>query len=176
MAGLYATTVPVLIGYLRRLDGMLMRLPDFAMQSGRGEEEILAASLAEDMFDFRRQVLIAANFAMRTLAPVVPSLAGLTRAEGHSIADLRERITERVAALEALDPAPIDAAEGQPARDTAGKAVVEMDALTFATQYALPNFFFHLVNAYAILRLIGVPIGKADFDGLHRYPPGFRFD
>jgi hypothetical protein len=36
---------------------------------------------------------------------------------------------------------------------------------------ALPNLYFHLVAAYIALRGAGVPLGKADFDGLHAYPP-----
>ncbi len=39
----------------------------------------------------------------------------------------------------------------------------------FLLQYALPNFFFHLTTAYAILRSCGVPLGKQSFDGFHAY-------
>jgi hypothetical protein len=38
----------------------------------------------------------------------------------------------------------------------------------------MPNFLFHASMAFAILRANGIEIGKADFDGLHDYPPGFR--
>jgi hypothetical protein len=41
--------------------------------------------------------------------------------------------------------------------------------------FGMPNFLFHTSLAFAILRAQGVEIGKADFDGLHDYPPGFRF-
>ena len=46
-----------------------------------------------------------------------------------------------------------------------------LDGATYATHYALPNFFFHLSMAYAILRHLGVAVGKPDFDGWHVYPP-----
>ena len=39
----------------------------------------------------------------------------------------------------------------------------------FLQQYALPNFFFHVTTAYAILRHLGVELGKADYDGFHVY-------
>lgn len=175
LAGFHAVSVPVLLRYLARLDTMLDALAAFARRAGRSEGELLATALADDMFDLRRQVLIAANFSMRALAPVAPALARLERAEGETLSDLRARIGERMAALEALDPASIDAAEGMIVSERAGEAIVEADALTFVTQYALPNFFFHLMTAYAIMRRIGVPLGKADFDGFHTYPAGFRF-
>ena len=41
----------------------------------------------------------------------------------------------------------------------------------FLNLYRLPNFFFHMNMAYANLRAQGMEIGKADFDGLHGYPP-----
>ena len=175
MAGLHALSVPVLLRYLGSLDTMLGALAAFAELHGRDERELLATTLAEDMFDLRRQVLTAANFSIRALVPVAPSLRPLVGAKAGTIAELRQRLAECAAALAALDPASIDALETAPARERAGEATVETDALTFVTHYALPNFFFHLMAAYLILRSIGVPIGKADFDGFHRYPPGFRF-
>jgi hypothetical protein len=39
----------------------------------------------------------------------------------------------------------------------------------------VPNFFFHYAMVYAIARQAGVPVGKADFDGYHDYPPQFAF-
>lgn len=53
--------------------------------------------------------------------------------------------------------------------DQAGQATVTLPGEAFLSQYALPNFFFHLTSAYALLRQQGVPLGKADFDGWHRY-------
>ncbi|WP_295961007.1 DUF1993 family protein [Rhodoferax sp.] len=47
--------------------------------------------------------------------------------------------------------------------------MVALPGEAFLSQYALPNFFFHLTSAYALLRQQGVPLGKADFDGWHQY-------
>jgi hypothetical protein len=41
--------------------------------------------------------------------------------------------------------------------------------------YAVPNFLFHYSMVYAIARQAGGPVGKSEFDGYHRYPPGFTF-
>ncbi len=175
MADFYSVSVPVLIRYLGQLGRMLDRLGAFAAAEGRSEEELLALSLNEGMFDLRRQVLIACNFSMRALRPIVPALEAMPHAEGLTLADLKARIAERAEALGRLRPEDINGKEELRARERAGEALVELDALTFVTHYALPNFFFHLMTAFAILRMAGVPIGKADFDGFHAYPAGFRF-
>jgi hypothetical protein len=46
-----------------------------------------------------------------------------------------------------------------------GGKEVSQPGLEYLTQRALPNFFFHVTTAYAILRHNGVPIGKADYIG-----------
>jgi hypothetical protein len=60
-------------------------------------------------------------------------------------------------------------------RTTAGFAGLALPGPEFLQLYALPNFFFHYSMVYAIARQAGAPIGKADFDGYHAYPPGFEF-
>jgi hypothetical protein len=52
---------------------------------------------------------------------------------------------------------------------------LEQTGAEFLHLYGIPNFFFHLTMGYAALRAAGVPLGKADFDGLHSYPADFRF-
>ncbi|MBN9017444.1 MAG: DUF1993 family protein [Rhizobiales bacterium] len=175
MAGLHAVSVPVLLRYLGQLDRMLARLGAFAETERRSEATLLASSLAGGMFDLKHQVLIASGFAIRALLPVAPSLEPLLAEKAVTLEELRAVIARRSAALAALDPAMIDAMAESTARERAGEAVVETDALSFVTLYALPNFFFHLVTAYGIMRQIGIPLGKADFDGFHAYPPGFSF-
>lgn len=51
----------------------------------------------------------------------------------------------------------------------AGQATHAMPASEYLLHYALRNFFFHTTTAYAILQHVGVPVGKADFDGYHVY-------
>ena len=72
--------------------------------------------------------------------------------------------------LQALQPSQYVGGESRVLESQAGNARVSLPAPEFLLQYALPNFFFHLSMAYAILRSQGVPIGKAQFDGFHDYP------
>ena len=68
-----------------------------------------------------------------------------------------------------LTPADLDGREGEIVTDRAGFADIVLPAARFVMEYALPNMFFHHTTAYAIARWEGVKLGKADFDGWHRY-------
>ena len=66
-------------------------------------------------------------------------------------------------------------AEARRITHRAGFAELTQDGATFLHLFGMPNFLFHTSMAFAILRSQGIEIGKADFDGLHDYPHGFRF-
>lgn len=160
---LYTASVPVFQRYLGRLGGWLDQAEAHTTPA------VLGARLAPDMLPFETQAVIAANFALRAAYP----LAGLPLppfgdwAAGHD--GLRARLAHVLALLDSLTPAQFAQAESRQVVSDAGEAMLQLDGATFLHQFALPNFFFHLTAAYAILRQQGVPLGKADFDGFHRY-------
>lgn len=167
---LHEASVPVFLRYLGRLRGLLDAAQAFAVQHARPEAELLAARLAPDMLPFETQVLIAANFALRACFPLAGRPIPPYGEFAPSVEGLRARIDRVVALLESLDAASFEAAESRVLESRAGDAVVSLRAPEFLFQYALPNFFFHLTAAYAVLRSQGVPLGKQDFDGFHAYP------
>jgi hypothetical protein len=174
---LYRATVPVLAHYLRQLQTQLdkARLHLEARGADEGDEAaLLARRLAPDMFGLAQQLRTAAGFAQRICAP----LAGLEApalAEAPGLAGAHRLIGQALDFIEGLDPQALRAAAGRRIRTRAGEAEFELAAEDFVQRYALPNFFFHLGMAYALMRQAGVPLGKPDFDGFHRYPPGFSF-
>jgi uncharacterized protein len=161
----------VLLRYLDRLSGLVDAAQAQVGDSLSATDELLAARLAPDMAPFALQVLITANFSLRASFPLagepVPPF-------GHfdtSFDGLRQHIAHAAGLLRTLQPAQFALAEQRVLQDRAGDAMVSLPAARFLFEYAMPNFFFHLGMAYAILRSHGVVIGKADFDGWHRYPP-----
>ncbi|MFM2390016.1 MAG: hypothetical protein RLZZ437_1571 [Pseudomonadota bacterium] len=157
---LYAASVPVFLHYLGQMRAML-------------EKGDLAAQIA-DSFPAGQQFATATGFALRTSFPLVgraiPELHGPT-----DVAGLTARITAAEAALRSLRAQDFDGAETRIIRHQAGQAMLEQTGRDFLYLYALPNFFFHLTMGYAALRAAGADLGKADFDGFHAYPAGFRF-
>ena len=121
--------------------------------------------LAPDMLPFARQVQLASDFAKNSMA----RLAGI---DPPKFEDNEATIDELVArvkkTLEYIDTVPAAALESSEERDIRiplRDRTLEMKGLAFLQNWALPNFFFHHVTAYNVLRHNGVDIGKRDFLG-----------
>ncbi len=166
---LYSLSVPVFVRYLDQLRGLVERAEAFTQARRMPAETLLQARLAADMLPFETQVQTTANFAVRTCFP----LAGLSIPPfdycAPTYSGLRAYITRTSERLNTLAPALFDGRAQSNVQAQAGDALVMLPAIDFLMQFALPNFFFHLSTAYAILRHHGVPLGKADFDGYHVY-------
>ena len=121
--------------------------------------------LAPDMLPFARQVQLASDFAKNSMA----RLAGI---DPPKFEDTEATIDELVArvkkTLEYIDTVPAAALENSETRDIKiplRDRTLEMKGLAFLQNWALPNFFFHHVTAYNVLRHNGVDIGKRDYLG-----------
>ncbi|MFZ2751987.1 MAG: DUF1993 domain-containing protein [Lysobacteraceae bacterium] len=167
---LHQASIVVFQRYLARLAALLDLAQAHAGPDPGRINALLAARLAPDMLPLHVQVEVVSNFALRASFP----LAGETVPDyGEFPAGfdgLRARIARTRRLLETLAPARFEGASARVIHDRAGDAELSLPATEFLFEYALPNFFFHLTTVYAILRNCGVAVGKADFDGYHRYP------
>ena len=124
----------------------------------------LQLRLAPDMLPFVSQIRIASDSAKACVARLAGQEAPKFVDNEASIADLRERIRKTVEYVNSVPAAAIDGSEAR-------EIVIPMrtrDPLVFAGEpylkhWALPNFFFHVGMAYALLRHAGVDLGKQDF-------------
>ena len=121
--------------------------------------------LAPDMLPFSKQIQLTSDFAKNSMA----RLAGI---DAPKFEDNEATVDELVArvkkTLEYIDTVPAAAFEGSEERDIKiplRDRTLEMKGLPFLQNWALPNFFFHHVTAYNILRHNGVDVGKRDFLG-----------
>lgn len=155
---LYAASVPVFRHYLGQMSGVVER-------AGR---DMLKFQIL-DAFPAGQQFATAVGFAMRATCPLaMREVPDLPQALGPRLAVAR-------ALLGAMRPAEFEGAEEVMIRHVAGFAEIEQNGSDFLHLFAIPNFFFHLTMGYATLRAAGLPLGKEDFDGWHRYPADFRF-
>jgi len=127
---------------------------------------LLQSRLAPDMFALTRQVQVACDLAKlgsSRLAGVEPPKFE----DNESTIDaLKERIAKTVAFIKTLDPKAIDASvDKEITFPLGGENKGQMKGDDYLNHFILPNFYFHLTTAYAILRHCGVDIGKRDFLG-----------
>ncbi len=126
---------------------------------------LVAARLAPDMLSFSKQIQLTSDFAKNSMA----RLAGIDPPKFEDNETTMDELIARVKkTLDYLATVPATALEGSETRDIKiplRDRTLEMKGLPFLQNWALPNFFFHYVTAYNILRHNGVDVGKRDFLG-----------
>jgi hypothetical protein len=166
----------LLIPTYRQMFRTLAGLLDKAQQQMPEQAEaLLSARLAADMYPLSAQVRFAAFQAQeatfRLRSEAVPQWLDAVAAEGRnagevpgSIADARTRIDEALLFLDGVTADALDAGAGAPvAIELPGGITFDMTGEQYARDWALPQFYFHVITAYAILRSEGVEVGKADY-------------
>ena len=160
---IYDVSIPAFLGGLRSLSWLLDKADEFALKEQFTESELLEARLADDMDSFRRQVQHACDTAkaaaMRLAGRSVPSIED---AES-SLQELRERISKTEEILHVLSSVDFVDSENRTIKVNLRRRWVTLAGREYLIEYALPNFFFHVTTAYAILRNQGVQIGKFDY-------------
>jgi len=163
---LYATSVPTFAHTLRALRVILQKAEAHATAIKVDGGVFLQGRLYPNMFPLVRQVQIGCDFAKGAGA----RLAGLEvpkyEDNESSFADLYARIDKTLAYLDTLKPEQIDGQEGREIEIKAGPRTLNFTGQQYLLGFVIPNFYFHVVTAYAILRHSGVDVGKGDFLGL----------
>jgi hypothetical protein len=128
------------------------------------EAELLEARLAPDMRPLPAQFQMASDSAKNAIARLAGIEPPAMADDEASFAELKARCDRTIAFIESVDPAMLAASEGRAVelRFPNGMGYGFAGA-AYLTGFALPNFFFHVTTAYAILRAAGVPLGKPDF-------------
>lgn len=161
---LYDLTVPAYKSGLRALSGQLAKALAWGAENGVGELQLIVSRLAPDMFPLASQVrfscLQALQPATRLGAPDAPTLTD----DAADFSGLQAQIATTLTWLDTVDAAVLDADPDRAVGfELPNGMAFDMTALTYVRDWAQPQFYFHLVAAYSILRHMGVPLGKADY-------------
>ena len=177
---LYDLSVPTFLQTTRAVGGILDRATTHCAETGADVEEIVRARLFPDMAPLHFQIEALTHHAVwgieaaKTGVFAPPPLVGAM-----PLADLRAMVGHAVTALEAFSPDEVNSWSGRKLDIEIYQPLDEENATTsswgprtmtftpeaFLLSYSLPNFFFHAVTAYNILRTRGVPLGKCHFQG-----------
>lgn len=146
------------VAMLGTLDHLLAKAGDAGLS-----DDVLAARLTEDMFPLELQFRVAINQVLLALNQVGGRSLPLDESPYRSLAEVRERITAARSHLEADEPARWADADATVDLTLPNGVRFVMTAEEDIRDWILPNFYFHVTMAYALLRNAGLAIGKMDF-------------
>jgi hypothetical protein len=162
---MHSASVPIFVRMLANVNTWLDKAEAHAAAKKFDTSVYLNTRLAPDMLPFTKQIQIACD----TVKFCVARLAGVDSPKFEdnetTLTELRERISATIAYVKSVPAAQIDGSEEKditlPRRD--GPIIMKGEA--YLKHFVLPNFFFHLTTAYALLRHSGVEVGKMDYLG-----------
>ena len=158
-------SLPVFEIGLNALSGILDKAQAYAAAKKFDPAVLLETRLAPDMFGLTKQVQVAADLAKNASARLAGVEPPKFEDNETTIDQLKQRLAKTVAFLKTLDAKAIDAAADREIAFPLGSAKGQMMGADYLNHFVLPNFYFHLTASYAIVRSIGVEVGKRDFLG-----------
>jgi hypothetical protein len=163
---LYDLCVPTFLQTVKAVEGFLDRAAAHFAEAGINSDTFVHTRLFDDMAPFHFQVEAAWHHsvwgveALKTGLFTPPPLVGPV-----PFAELQRMIGKAAMALEAITPDEVDEWAGKRLDLQIGPRRLAFTSETFILSFSLPNFHFHAVTAYDILRSHGVPLGKRDYEG-----------
>jgi len=162
---MYQASTPMFVRQLTALTAILKAAATFAEARKIDPSVLLNARLAPDQFPLVRQVQIATDGAKGGIA----RLAGLDVPaypdDETTFEQLQARIAKTIAFLQSVSADQVDGSEDRPIEIKLRSGELNFTGQAFLLHFVIPNFFFHVTTAYAILRHNGVEIGKRDYLG-----------
>jgi hypothetical protein len=161
---MHSASIPVFQHMLRNLSHILDKAVANA-ESRKFDPAVLASfRLAPDMLPFTKQVQIACDAAKLCVARLAGIEAPRFEDTETTFPELQARIRKTLDWLATVPASSMEGTEGKEVTFPVGRDKTRtMTGEAYLTTWALPNFFFHVTTAYAILRHNGVDLGKADY-------------
>jgi hypothetical protein len=162
---MYQISIPVFTRVLNNLSAILNKAAAHAEAKKIDPSVFINSRLAPDMFPLARQIQIATDAvkgcAARLAGIEIPSFPDTET----SFPELQERIAKTVAFLNSVTEAQLEGSDSKTVTLKVRGNDVELKGLAYLNGFVLPNLYFHVTTAYAILRHNGVELGKGDYLG-----------
>jgi len=157
----YTIAIKTYAPVLRTLSEILDKAAEHA---GPDADALGEARLAPDMFPLVKQVQIACDHAKNGTARLMGKEAPRFEDDEKTLAELKARIARTLDYLDSASPSDFEGAEERHLSIPLFEGhTLEMNGTQYLRDWSLPNFYFHVVTAYDILRANGAPIGKRDY-------------
>ncbi len=162
---MYTASVPRLANILKNVSQFLTKAEAYAVARKIDPAVLLSSRLFPDMFPLIRQVQIACDHAKGSVARLADMEVPKHEDTEQGFAELQQRIAKVIAFIESVPAERFDGSEERNIVLMLRDREITFNGLQYLTGFALPNFYFHVVTAYNILRHNGVDLGKRDFIG-----------
>ncbi len=170
---LYDAVVRTYLQFLPGVEQCLQKGREHFESLGRDPNALVESRIYPDMLPLHFQIVTLVHMssvAVRTvLESAVFGAPDLTLAFDY--AGLQGHVREARTEVEAVEAAQLDGLAGGAVTFRAGDVTLRFTTEDFFLSFCVPHFYFHTTTAYDLLRLAGVPLGKADFLGAARTLP-----
>jgi uncharacterized protein len=160
---MHGITAPVFISRLKSLSSILSKAEQQAKTKGYEPSVLLNDRLAPDMFTLTRQVQIATDHAKGCMARLAGHTPEALEDTETTFAQLQARITKVIGIVEGYTEGQLEGSETRDVTVKIPSSELKFKGLDYVSSWAMPNFYFHITMAYAILRHNGIELGKRDF-------------
>jgi uncharacterized protein len=160
---IYDVSIPPMIRSLQALSKILDKAVAQAKEKNIALSTLLEARLAPDMHPFPRQIQIASDGAKGAAARLAGVEAPSFPDTETTFPELQERIAKTIAYLKGIEAGKVAGAEDRTIVMKFPQGEMNFSGRDFLTNFALPNFYFHVTTAYGLLRSKGIEIGKMDY-------------
>jgi uncharacterized protein len=165
---MHSASAPVFIRMLDNLLGWMNKAEAHATAKNFDTSVLLSARLAPDMLPFVRQVQIACDAAKFCMARLASAEAPKFEDTESTLEEVRQRVRKTLEYVRSVPAAQVDGSDQREIVVPSREGSFTLKGEDYLRQFALPNFFFHVTTAYALLRHNGVDLGKADYLGITR--------
>ena len=162
---MYQASVPRFVSILSNLSNILDKAQAHVDAKKLSDASLTAFRLFPDMLPMTTQIQIACDAAKGVVSRLSGVEAPVFEDNENTIAELKARVVKTIAFIQTVSAAQIDGTEDKDIVVKRGEKETHYKGMQFLLGHAIPNFYFHISTAYAILRHNGVEIGKRDFLG-----------
>lgn len=162
---MYQASIPQFTKMLTNLSNILKKGEEFAGAKGMDSTVLIEGRLAPDMFPLPKQIQIACDQVKNGVARLAGVEPPKFEDNETTFAQLQDRIAKTIAFANSLKPVQIDGTEAKEIKFSIKEWGFEFVGEQYLLTWIIPNFYFHITTAYAILRHNGVEVGKMDYLG-----------
>jgi uncharacterized protein len=162
---MYDVSIPIFTLSLTNLSAILDKAASHEQSKKVDPKVIPQARLIVDMLPLSAQIQIACDTAKGAAARLAGVEAPKHEDTEATLAELKARVAKTLDFIKTIKPEQLQGAETREIVLKFPQTTLKFTGINYLTNFVLPNFFFHVTTAYALLRKNGVELGKRDFLG-----------